>query len=160
VVTTVSIALIVGSSTGRVKVQTKDYEIGNCCFFTNTALWVRAKTDWVRTRIMCLEWSDMSAHRLLFSKLALFKNPVERVVEANIIIIISSSVTCSFYDIAEKRNNFKLNLILSCPWYSWKDASCTRLIENIQDLLTDIFPYFKLFEVIFQQPFHQCTYFV
>ena len=47
--------------------QTKDYEIGICCFSVkNTVLERKNKDGLVGIRIMCLKWSDMSNCRLLF----------------------------------------------------------------------------------------------
>ena len=47
--------------------QTKDYEIGICCFSArHTALWGKSK-DWLaRNQNNVSEWGNMSAHRLLF----------------------------------------------------------------------------------------------
>jgi hypothetical protein len=47
--------------------QTKDYEIGICCFsFKHTALRRKSK-DWLaRNQDNVSEWGDMSIYRLLF----------------------------------------------------------------------------------------------
>ena len=47
--------------------QTKDYEIGICCFFAKHAVLRRKNKDWLaRNQNNVSEWSDMSTRRLLF----------------------------------------------------------------------------------------------
>jgi hypothetical protein len=47
--------------------QTKDYEIGICCFSARHAALRRKNKDWLaRNQDDMSEWSDMSTHRLLF----------------------------------------------------------------------------------------------
>jgi len=48
------------------QVKPKAYGIGIYCLSA-----LRSKTEWLRIRIMCLEWSDMSSAFHCFSKLAL-----------------------------------------------------------------------------------------
>ena len=48
--------------------QTKDYEIGICCFFAKHAALRRKGKDWLaRNRNNVSEWSNMSTHGLLFN---------------------------------------------------------------------------------------------
>ena len=52
--------------------QTKDYEIGMCCFSAkHAALRRKSKDWWARNQDNVSEWSDMSIHGLCFSELAL-----------------------------------------------------------------------------------------
>ena len=52
--------------------QTKDYKIGICCFSAKHASLRRKSKDWLaRNQNNVSEWSNMSAHGLLFSELAL-----------------------------------------------------------------------------------------
>ena len=52
---------------GRVKGQTKDYEIGICCFPANHAALMSKSKDWLPRNLQNMsEWSDMSNRRLLF----------------------------------------------------------------------------------------------
>ena len=47
--------------------QTKDYEIGICCFSANQAVLKRKSKDWLaRNQNNVSEWSDMSIDGLLF----------------------------------------------------------------------------------------------
>ena len=47
--------------------QTKDYEIGICCFFAKHASLRRKSKDWLgRNQNNVFEWSDMSTRGLLF----------------------------------------------------------------------------------------------
>ena len=47
--------------------QTKDYEIGICCFFTKHVALRRKNKDWLaRNQNNVSEWSDMSSLGLLF----------------------------------------------------------------------------------------------
>ena len=47
--------------------QTKDYEIGICCFFARHAALRSKSKDWLaRNQNNVPEWSDMSNRRLLF----------------------------------------------------------------------------------------------
>ena len=47
--------------------QTKDYEIGICCFTAKHAALRRKSKDWLaRNRDNVSEWDDMSTRRLLF----------------------------------------------------------------------------------------------
>ena len=47
--------------------QTKDYEIGICCFSAKHAALKRKSKDWlVRNQNIVSEWSNMSTRRLLF----------------------------------------------------------------------------------------------
>jgi hypothetical protein len=47
--------------------QTKDYKIGICCFSAKHAALRRKSKDWLAlNQNNVLEWSDMSAHGLLF----------------------------------------------------------------------------------------------
>ena len=46
--------------------QTKDYEIGMCCFFAKPAeLRRKGKDWWARNQNKVSEWGDMSTRRLL-----------------------------------------------------------------------------------------------
>ena len=46
--------------------QTKDYEIGICCFSAKSAALTRKSKDWfVRYQDNVTEWGDMSIHELL-----------------------------------------------------------------------------------------------
>ena len=45
--------------------QTKDYEIGICCFSVKYAALRRKSKNWL-ARINVSEWSDMSTHGLFF----------------------------------------------------------------------------------------------
>jgi hypothetical protein len=52
--------------------QTKDYEIGICCFSTNHAALRRKGKDWLaRNQSNVSEWDDMSTLDCCFSELAL-----------------------------------------------------------------------------------------
>ena len=52
--------------------QTKDYEIGICCFSAkHTVLGERAKTDWLGIRIMCPSGTTCLSTDCCFSELAL-----------------------------------------------------------------------------------------
>ena len=52
--------------------QTKDYEIGMCCFSAkHAALRRKSKDWWARNQDNVSEWSDMFIHGLCFSELAL-----------------------------------------------------------------------------------------
>ena len=47
--------------------QTKDYNIGICCFFTMSSALKSKSKDWLaRNQDNVSEWSDMSTSRLLF----------------------------------------------------------------------------------------------
>jgi hypothetical protein len=47
--------------------QTKDYEIGSCCFFAKHTILRRKGKDWLaRNQNNVSEWSDMSTRTLLF----------------------------------------------------------------------------------------------
>jgi hypothetical protein len=47
--------------------QTKDYEIGVCCFSDKQAALRRKSKDWLaRNQANVSEWGDMSIHGLLF----------------------------------------------------------------------------------------------
>ena len=47
--------------------QTKDYQIGICCFSTKHEAFRRKSKGWMaRNQDNVSEWSDMSIHRLLF----------------------------------------------------------------------------------------------
>jgi len=47
--------------------QTKDYEIGICCYSAKQAALRRKSKDWLaRNQNNVSEWSDMSTHGLLF----------------------------------------------------------------------------------------------
>ena len=47
--------------------QTKDYEIGMCCFSVKDAVLRRRNKDWLaRNQNNVSEWSDMSTRGLLF----------------------------------------------------------------------------------------------
>jgi hypothetical protein len=47
--------------------QTKDYEIGICCFYAKHAALRRKSRDWLaRNQYNVSEWSDMSIRGLLF----------------------------------------------------------------------------------------------
>ena len=46
--------------------QTKDYEIGICCFSAKQAALRRTSKDWSRNQNNVSEWSDMSTRGLLF----------------------------------------------------------------------------------------------
>ena len=47
--------------------QTKDYEIGICCFCTKHTALNRKSKDWlIRNQNSMSEWSEMSTHGLLF----------------------------------------------------------------------------------------------
>jgi hypothetical protein len=47
--------------------QTKDYEIGICCFSAKHTALRRKSKDWLaRNQNNVYEWSNMSIHRLLF----------------------------------------------------------------------------------------------
>ena len=47
--------------------QTKNYEIGICCFSAKHAVLRRKSKDWLaRNQNNVSEWSDMSKHGLLF----------------------------------------------------------------------------------------------
>ena len=57
--------------------QTKDYEIGICCFFTKHVALRRKNKDWLaRNQNNVSEWSDMSSLGLLFQ--SHYKNPTQR----------------------------------------------------------------------------------
>jgi hypothetical protein len=47
--------------------QTKEYEIGICCFSAKHAALMKNSTDWsTRHQNNVSEWGDMSTHELLF----------------------------------------------------------------------------------------------
>ena len=47
--------------------QSKDYEIGVCCFSAKHAALRRKSKGWLaRNQVNVFEWGDMSIHRLLF----------------------------------------------------------------------------------------------
>ena len=86
--------------------QTKDYEIGICCFSTKHAASRRKSKDWlVRNQNNVSEWNDMSTSRLLFQWASTIKIQLSVLVynKADLIII-----------------SLKINLF--SPWYSWKIA--------------------------------------
>ena len=61
--------------------QTKDYEIGICCFSAKHAALRRKSKDWLaRNQINVSEWSDMSTRGLLFQcASAMKKNQTQHV---------------------------------------------------------------------------------
>jgi hypothetical protein len=82
--------------------QTKDYEIGICCFSArHAALGEKAKTGWLGIRIMCQSGATCLPTDCCFSELAL------KIYYRADIIIISLNVTCSLHDMAE-------NLLIWC----------------------------------------------
>ena len=87
--------------------QTKDYEIGICCFSTKHAALRRKSNDWLaRNQNNVSQWSDMYIRGLLFQWFSTKRTS-------------SSSqwkLTCSRHDVAEQ---FALNSnkILTVPWF-------------------------------------------
>ena len=54
--------------------QTKDYEIGICCFSAKHAALRSKSKDWLaRNQNNVSEWSDMSTRRLLFQRTSTIK---------------------------------------------------------------------------------------
>ena len=86
--------------------QTKDYEIGVCCFSDKQAALRRKSKDWLaRNQANVSEWSDMSTLGLLFQWASSIKIQLSVLVYSTKRISSSSShwkLTCSRHDIAEK----------------------------------------------------------
>jgi hypothetical protein len=60
--------------------QTKDYEIGICCFSAKHAAFRRKSKDWLaRNKDNVSEWDDISIRGLLFQRASTIKNPTKRV---------------------------------------------------------------------------------
>jgi hypothetical protein len=98
--------------------QTKDYEIGICCFSAKHAALKRKSKDWLpRNQNNVSERSDMSTRRLLFQWASTIKIQLSVLVynKADPIII-----------------SLKINLF--SPWYSWigvKQQSLTHWKSKI-----------------------------
>jgi hypothetical protein len=85
--------------------QTKDYEIGICCFSAKHATLRKKDKDWLaRNQDKASKWGDMAIRGLLY-QWAIKKNPTKRVGPAQRGLIIIS---------------LKINLF--SPWYSWTIA--------------------------------------
>jgi len=84
--------------------QTKDYNIGICCFSPKHAALqgVRAKTGWLGIKIMCPSAVTYLPANCCFSELALMKIRPSVLVMYKVDVIISLNVTCSHHDVAEK----------------------------------------------------------
>ena len=58
--------------------ETKDYEIGNCCFSSKHAALKRKSKGWLAQNLDNVsEWGDMSIHGLLFQWASTIKNPTQ-----------------------------------------------------------------------------------
>ena len=83
--------------------QTKDYNIGICCFSTKHATLRRKRKDWLaRNQGNVYEWGDMSIRGLLFQWASTIKLQLSVLVKYKAGLIIIS---------------LKINLF--SPWYSW-----------------------------------------
>jgi hypothetical protein len=86
--------------------QTKDYEIGICCFSTKNAAWRRKNTDClVRNQNNVSEWSDMAIRGLLFQWASTIK------IQLSVVFWYKANLTI-----------ISLNIYLFSPWYSLKIA--------------------------------------
>jgi len=90
--------------------QTKDYEIGICCFSAKHATFLgeRAKTSWLRMRIMCPSGVTCLSVDCCFRELALYKS--NSACWSSTKRTLSSShwkLTCSRHDIAENLLNWR-----------------------------------------------------
>ena len=89
--------------------QTKDYEIGICCFSAKyAALRRRSKDCLVQNQNNVSEWSDMSTHRLLFQWASAIK------IQLRVLGLVLSGHHHHFIE---------CNLFSS--WYSWKITELT-----------------------------------
>jgi hypothetical protein len=96
--------------------QTKDYEIGICCFSAKHAALRRNSNGWLaRNRNNMSEWIDMSIRGLLLQWASTIKNPTQRVGP-------------------EQRGPH--NLFSS--WYSWKIAELA--LNNNHSLYVNLHP--------------------
>ena len=83
--------------------QTKDYEIGICCFYAMHAALRRKSKDWLaRNQNNVLDWSDMSTHELLFQLASTITIQFGMLVYTANLIIFLLKLTSSRHDIAEK----------------------------------------------------------
>ena len=99
--------------------QTKDYEIGICCFSVKDAVLRRRNKDWLaRNQNNVSEWSDMSTRGLLFQWSTTIQIQLSVLVQYKEDLIIIS---------------LKINLF--SPWYNCKIA---ELALNNNPLLTPI----------------------
>jgi hypothetical protein len=99
--------------------QTKDYEIGICCFSAKHTALRRKSKDWLaRNQNNVSEWSDMSTRGLMFQWASTIKIQLSVLVENKADLIIIS---------------LKINLF--SPWYSWKIAD---LVLNNNHSLNDL----------------------
>jgi hypothetical protein len=84
--------------------QTKDYEIGICCFSAKHPALRRKNKYWLaRNRDNVSECGDMSIGGLLFQWASTIKIQISMLYKVNLIIV-----------------SMKINLI--SPWYTWKIA--------------------------------------
>ena len=84
--------------------QTKDYEIGICCYFAKHAALRRKSKDWLaQNQDNVSDWGDMSIHGLLLQWASTIKIQLIVLVLCKVDLIIIS---------------LKINLF--SPWYSWK----------------------------------------
>ena len=81
--------------------QTKDYQIGICCFSIKHAA-LRRKSWLVQNQDNVYEWSDMSIRGLLFQWAITIK------IKLSMLVLYKADLVISL----------KINLFL--PWYSWK----------------------------------------
>jgi hypothetical protein len=98
--------------------QTQDHNIGISCFSAKHAALTRKNKDWLaRNQDNVSEWSDMSTRGVLFQGTSTIKFQLSVLVQYKAdTSIISSNVTYSHHDIAEKIASFGVNnhsLILS-----------------------------------------------
>ena len=75
----VIVSVLASSVVDRGSGQTKDYEIGMCCFSGKHAALKRKSKDWLaRNQNNVSKWSDMSTCRLVLVSYH-YKNPTQRV---------------------------------------------------------------------------------
>jgi len=99
--------------------QTKDYEIGICCFSAKHPALRRKNKDWlVGNQDNVSECGDMSIRGLLFQWASTIKIQLSMLYKANLIIV-----------------SMKINLI--SPWYSWKIAELALKQQSLTQIKTN-----------------------
>ena len=83
--------------------QTKDYNIGICCFSAKHAALRRQNKDWLAwNQAIVSEWGDMSIRRRLFQWASTIK------IQLSLLVLYKTDLIISL----------KINMF--SPWYSWK----------------------------------------